>query len=252
MNTYTLHVSLPGYGRVWRKLELPAESTLEDLHLAIQSAFEFDNDHLYSFFMSGKAWDSSTEYSLPDGVGPDGFSFMLDEDDEDSDLDDEGEEGEDELLEDEAGDPSLPDPTNAQLREMLSALSADPVLRAEAKKTITEQFGIPGFLFDMIINNSDQMMALLENEGLDDDEIGGDVRTTTLESLDLKKGKTFLYLFDYGDDWRFKVKVSAVNPKADASAAYPRVVESVGEAPSQYGNLEDEEEWEEEEGDEPE
>lgn len=49
MKTYTFHVALPGTGRTWRKLELLADQTLEDLHLAIQDAFEFDNDHLYSF-----------------------------------------------------------------------------------------------------------------------------------------------------------------------------------------------------------
>ena len=44
--------------------------TLHSLHLAIQDAFEFDNDHLYSFFMSGKAWDQSTEYKLAEGQDP--------------------------------------------------------------------------------------------------------------------------------------------------------------------------------------
>ena len=70
MKTYTFHVSLPGFGRVWRKLELPGEATLADLHIAIQDAYDFDRDHLYSFFMSGKAWDSATEYSLPEGPVP--------------------------------------------------------------------------------------------------------------------------------------------------------------------------------------
>jgi hypothetical protein len=70
MRTYTFHVSPPGFGRVWRKLELPSDFTLEDLHLAIQDAFAFDNDHLYSFFMSGKAWDAAKEYALPEGADP--------------------------------------------------------------------------------------------------------------------------------------------------------------------------------------
>ncbi|MDY6875911.1 MAG: hypothetical protein SWK90_06890 [Chloroflexota bacterium] len=32
MKTYTFHVSLPGTGRVWRKIEMRADQTLEELH----------------------------------------------------------------------------------------------------------------------------------------------------------------------------------------------------------------------------
>jgi hypothetical protein len=42
-----------------------------------------------------------------------------------------------------------------------------------------------------------------------------------------------MYLFDYGDEWRFKVRVHAINPDAPAGD-YPQTVESVGEAPEQY------------------
>jgi hypothetical protein len=73
-----------------------------------------------------------------------------------------------------------------------------------------------------------------------EDEFAGDVRHTTLESLDLKVGKRFLYLFDYGDEWRFDVRVHAMREDADPDAEYPLLVESVGEAPPQYP------EWEEE------
>ncbi|MDI6905499.1 MAG: hypothetical protein QMD13_08480, partial [Candidatus Bathyarchaeia archaeon] len=55
--------------RVWRKIEVLGNRTLDDLHMAIQDAFDFDADptHLYSFFMSGKAWDHSNfEYYHPD------------------------------------------------------------------------------------------------------------------------------------------------------------------------------------------
>lgn len=55
MKTYTFHVSLPGHGRAWRKIEMRADQTLEDLHFAIQEAYGWDADHLYSFFMSGRA-----------------------------------------------------------------------------------------------------------------------------------------------------------------------------------------------------
>ncbi len=137
MKTYTFHASLPGSGRVWRKIEMRADQTLENLHFAIQNAYGWDADHLYSFFMSGKAWDESTEYCLPEGYtsGP------------------------------------------------------------------------------------------------------GNVQTTTLEELNLEPKQEFMYLFDYGDEWRFKVRVHAINPDAP-EGDYPRIVESVGEAPEQYPSWE--------------
>jgi hypothetical protein len=60
------------------------------------------------------------------------------------------------------------------------------------------------------------------------------VCTTTLESLGLTPKQEFMYLFDYGDEWRFKVRVHAINENADPDAEYPRLVESVGKAPEQY------------------
>ncbi|MDH3326432.1 MAG: plasmid pRiA4b ORF-3 family protein [Gammaproteobacteria bacterium] len=35
-----------------RKIEIESSSTLDDLHLAIQQAIDFDNDHMYEFFVS--------------------------------------------------------------------------------------------------------------------------------------------------------------------------------------------------------
>ncbi len=38
---------------------------MENLHDAIQEAFGWDDDHLYAFFLSGRAWDSLTEVHCP-------------------------------------------------------------------------------------------------------------------------------------------------------------------------------------------
>ncbi|MCW8961420.1 MAG: plasmid pRiA4b ORF-3 family protein, partial [Ignavibacteriaceae bacterium] len=51
--------------KVWRDIELAEDQTLEDLHLAIQQAYGWYDDHLYSFYMSGRAWDSSAEIGSP-------------------------------------------------------------------------------------------------------------------------------------------------------------------------------------------
>lgn len=65
VKTFTFRVCLQGYPKVWRDLELAEDQTLEDLHLAIQDAFRWMDDHLYSFFLSGRAWDRKTEIGSP-------------------------------------------------------------------------------------------------------------------------------------------------------------------------------------------
>jgi len=39
--------------------------TLVTLHKAIQRAFVWYDDHLYSFFLSGRKWDRDSEYTKP-------------------------------------------------------------------------------------------------------------------------------------------------------------------------------------------
>lgn len=48
---YTFKVSL--HSGLWRKISLSHYHYLRDLHLAIQEAFDFDNDHLYAFYVGG-------------------------------------------------------------------------------------------------------------------------------------------------------------------------------------------------------
>jgi len=51
-------------------------------------------------------------------------------------------------------------------------------------------------------------------------------------------GHTMLFLFDYGDEWHFKVKLTNTAKKI-AKVRYPRIVASRGEAPEQYPMPED-------------
>ncbi|MCL2830883.1 MAG: plasmid pRiA4b ORF-3 family protein [Betaproteobacteria bacterium] len=46
-------------------------------------------------------------------------------------------------------------------------------------------------------------------------------------------GHALLFLFDYGDQWFFRVKLSSIGTKL-ARTRYPRVIASKGEAPTQY------------------
>ncbi len=127
--TYRFKVSL---GRnLWRRIEVSARHRLLDLHDAIQSAYAFDDDHLYAFFMDGKAWSD-------------------------------------------------------------------------------EKFASP-----------------YNDEGpfVDDVQIG---------ELGLSEGQRILYLFDYGDEWRFQVTLEEIRQE-EPKPRRPKIVEKKGKAPEQYG-----------------
>lgn len=46
-------------GEVWRMIAMSGAHTLENLHLAIQKAFQFGNDHLFAFYMDGKSYSKN-------------------------------------------------------------------------------------------------------------------------------------------------------------------------------------------------
>lgn len=142
---FRLKVSLVGAKDIWRTIDVLSNQTLEDLHYAIQQAFDWDDDHLYAFFMSGKAWDRSTEYLRPEGMQP--------------------------------GDRS------SRVR---------------------------------------------------------------LDRLGLRARKRFLYIFDFGDEWRHDIRVEKAGLPPEGGD-YPRIVEEHGEAPPQYGGWDEDDEFEEDE-----
>ena len=63
---------------VWRRIELRGDQTLHDLHLAIQQAFDWDDDHPYGFYLNRKAFDPAEEYLSPFlGEGRPASAFRL-------------------------------------------------------------------------------------------------------------------------------------------------------------------------------
>lgn len=68
-DVYVFDAKLDAYsggGRVTRRLALRADETLVALHRLIQEAFEWDDDHLYSFWLDGTFWgDRASEYTAP-------------------------------------------------------------------------------------------------------------------------------------------------------------------------------------------
>jgi hypothetical protein len=78
-------------------------------------------------------------------------------------------------------------------------------------------------------------------EFFDDEAAGGTsrgVRRTTVARVFPRLGSKMLFLFDYGDEWRFRIEVVG-RGEAAARTAYPRVGASVGEAPQQYPDPEE-------------
>ena len=60
-------------------------------------------------------------------------------------------------------------------------------------------------------------------------------------------GHTMLFLFDYGDEWLFRVKVIGLGEKV-ARARYPKVLAKVGPAPEQYPEWDEDDEEDDEDG----
>ena len=123
----TLKIKIPGW---WCQLEIEDSSTFQDLHYVIQEVVEFDDDHLYEFYLA------SSERSL---------------------------------------------------------------------KRIT--------------------VATYE-----------DADAVTLKSvIPVQSGKKLFYLFDYGDNWVFRIVPSRKAPFSPAKGSrYPQLLSEEGERPEQY------------------
>ena len=68
--TYVFDAELVGFRGVRRVIAVREDLTLVDLHYALQSAFGWDDDHLYAFWLDGRFWTSSDEhFTRPCAVG---------------------------------------------------------------------------------------------------------------------------------------------------------------------------------------
>mgnify|MGYP001767516694 CR=1 FL=1 len=84
MKTYTFHISVPDIPDSWRRVEVAAEQTLEDLHHAIQEALDWDPDDDIAFFVGENPLEGGEQYTLT--VDED---WDDEEDEESEDVDDE-------------------------------------------------------------------------------------------------------------------------------------------------------------------
>ncbi len=72
-----------------------------------------------------------------------------------------------------------------------------------------------------------------------EEEMAGDVRTTTVDSLGLEVGRAFGYRFDFGDEWLHQINVTAVE-ESSGKGRYPKITEKVGKSPPQYPDPDEE------------
>lgn len=80
--------------------------------------------------------------------------------------------------------------------------------------------------------------AEVEFPGLEE-EMAGDFRTTTIDSLGLEVGRAFGYRFDFGDDWLHQIDVTAIEDYS-GKGKYPKITKKVGKSPPQYPDEDDE------------
>jgi hypothetical protein len=73
----------------------------------------------------------------------------------------------------------------------------------------------------------------------DSDSQAKSVKGTKVAQAFATVGKKMLFVFDYGDDWRFQIELRTLGEQK-SKTRYPRLIASVGDAPPQYG---DEEDW---------
>jgi len=77
--------------------------------------------------------------------------------------------------------------------------------------------------------------------GLPDSESEAkNAKRAKIDSLGLRAKKSFLYLFDFGDEWWHSIELLGVKEE-ECMGKYPRIVESEGEAPPQYPPCDEEE-----------
>jgi hypothetical protein len=98
-------------------------------------------------------------------------------------------------------------------------------------------FGFYSGLNERLLRRQHPKYELFADMGEADPGVFG-VKKTKVAQAFPKVGHTLLFLFDYGDGWHFRVKLTKPGKKL-AKVKYPRVVATHGEAPDQYPDPEE-------------
>jgi len=82
-----------------------------------------------------------------------------------------------------------------------------------------------------------ELFADLEDEGIEPVD-SDSVKKTKIKKAWKKIGERMIFMFDYGDDWRFLVELEKIE-LAQENRKYPAVLEKKGKTPEQYPLAED-------------
>lgn len=264
----------------FRVLGVPQDADLDALAGAIVSAFGFDLDHAYGFFDGKNPYRSNVAYELfrdleRNGSLP-GFSAPGLPESPPAELPDEADlaltlalDGVSQLallretadfltrrLEEEVL-PRVPERLRGAVRERLTAFAADALALDEGEEDDSFELPMPPEMRAMLAqpDGMEQVLATLAPAqallgqgglsglaGLDLSLSGGreerGVRGVPVTEPFGRQEK-WTFLFDYGDDWTFDVTYQGLQ-EAPPRVRLPRVLESVGTAPEQYPEWDDE------------
>ncbi len=100
-------------------------------------------------------------------------------------------------------------------------------------------FGFYSDLTGPYHRSSEQYELFADIEDIESD--AESVQQTKVAQAFTTVGKKMLFLFDYGDEWRFQVELVGLGEKTPKTR-YPKLLSSVGKAPPQYPDDDDEDE----------
>lgn len=102
-------------------------------------------------------------------------------------------------------------------------------------------FGFYSGLTERTLMEARPRYELFSDMGEESD--AGSVKKTTVGEAFPDLGHAMTFLFDYGDEWLFRVEVVGFG-KTVPGTRYPRTIASVGEAPEQYPEWDEVDEYE--------
>ena len=106
-------------------------------------------------------------------------------------------------------------------------------------RVITKAFG---FSFDHCfgfydtfgsLRDAKKIYELFVDAGEEASPAAQGVKKTKISQAFINQGEKMLFLFDYGDEWRFMVELKEIR-KNEEKESEPVILESVGKAPEQY------------------
>jgi len=144
-------------------------------------------------------------------------------------------------------------PPPQTIEEAIALVENNPEVRSQIAKALSEQFGIPRFMADMLLQNLGGLEKMI-GEGLPGEAAAevGDAGQAMLDELALSADHKVAYV--YGDEeWLFDVAVEAVEPANELQREYPLILDGEGDAPQQFAFWDDDDEsedWDDAEEDE--